>query len=145
MVKAREAWHAAVLGVAKSQTRLSDWRPIKLLKDSKSMTAPGFWKSADQWLSPASPSWMSANQCYPTHTSAWTLANQWQPHISRTVSNQQVLLSGEPCFCKSAGPWWPYSSDHRVTPESLAVPKLYRFWMFTNAWIPKLTKMLNLV
>ena len=27
----REAWHAAVHGVAKSQTRLSDWTELKIL------------------------------------------------------------------------------------------------------------------
>ena len=29
MVKDREAWHAAVHGVAKSQTRLSDWTELR--------------------------------------------------------------------------------------------------------------------
>ena len=32
MVKDREAWHAAVHGVAKSQTRLSDWTTIVALQ-----------------------------------------------------------------------------------------------------------------
>ena len=34
MVKVREAWHAAVHGVAKSQTRLSDWTTAEGKKES---------------------------------------------------------------------------------------------------------------
>ena len=38
MVKDREVWRAAVHGVAKSRTRLSDWTATRRLKDSVSIT-----------------------------------------------------------------------------------------------------------
>ena len=34
LVMDREAWHAAIHGVAKNWIRLSDWTELKLLKDS---------------------------------------------------------------------------------------------------------------
>ena len=43
MVKDREAWHAAVHGVAKSQTRLSDWTEL----DRDEEYIPGQWKKGN--------------------------------------------------------------------------------------------------
>ena len=34
IVKDKGAWHAAIHGVAKSQTQLSDWTTVKILKHS---------------------------------------------------------------------------------------------------------------
>ena len=36
LVMDREAWHAAIYGVAKSRTQLSDWTELKWLKDAMS-------------------------------------------------------------------------------------------------------------
>ena len=43
MVKDREAWHAAVHGVAKSQTRLCDWTEL----DRDEEYIPGQWKKGN--------------------------------------------------------------------------------------------------
>ena len=40
MVKDREAWRAAVYGVAKSRTRLSDWTTTKLLQSCPTLCDP---------------------------------------------------------------------------------------------------------
>ena len=45
----REAWHAAVLGVAKSQTRLSNWTELKWtgIKIKLAMSMPQCYKQLD--------------------------------------------------------------------------------------------------
>ena len=40
IVKDREAWHAAVHGLAKSQTQLSDWTTAALITDVKEEEIP---------------------------------------------------------------------------------------------------------
>ena len=49
LVMDRKAWHAAIRGVTKSQTRLSDWTELRLFKKGVA-----FWKShyyfQTQWL-----------------------------------------------------------------------------------------------
>ena len=40
LVMDRESWHAAIHGVAKSQTRLSDWTELKFLKPAQKILKP---------------------------------------------------------------------------------------------------------
>ena len=42
LVMDREAWHAAVYGVARSQTRLSDWTELNWIDTNKKVKSP-FW------------------------------------------------------------------------------------------------------
>ena len=49
LVMDREAWHAAVYGVAKSQTRLRDWTEMNTFKEKKSEFIRGM---QILWLAP---------------------------------------------------------------------------------------------
>ena len=42
LVMDREAWHATVHGVSKSQTRLSDWTELSFLEEAETVAQPGF-------------------------------------------------------------------------------------------------------
>ena len=50
LVMDREAWHAAVHGVAKSWTRLSDWTELKYLHYFLTIRNPVSWKWSSSWF-----------------------------------------------------------------------------------------------
>ena len=50
MVKDREAWHAVVYGVAKSQTQLKDWTTTAVQKGNKMSLKKKFDSSIFLWL-----------------------------------------------------------------------------------------------
>ena len=105
LVMDREAWHAAVHGVAKNRTRLSDWTELKLqelwiplsaIKETDFNTLLTIPKLCFlQWLH-------STSNSYPTPLSLWLLtlnpANSWCTAVSiafpsRTI--QYELPTGE--------------------------------------------------
>ena len=47
LVKDREAWHATVCGVTKSQTRLSNWTELRVAEDQRLSTVSGLLLGAD--------------------------------------------------------------------------------------------------
>ena len=49
IVKDREAWHAAVHGLAKSQTQLSDWTTTTLITDVKEEEIPLYLLRSSGW------------------------------------------------------------------------------------------------
>ena len=72
---AREAWHAAVHAVAKSQTRLSDWAKIKFITIYFKSYYQAFWPSLSPRVSsnPCPLSWW----CYLTISCCATLFSFW--------------------------------------------------------------------
>ena len=59
LVMDREAWRAAVYGVAKSRTRLSDWTEMNWTECQSSWFSKRIWKSGlPHWISPFK-SWVS--------------------------------------------------------------------------------------
>ena len=49
----KEAWHAAVHGVAENRTRLSDWTELKVIDENAQMPSP----SENNWFK---PSWLTS-------------------------------------------------------------------------------------
>ena len=91
MVKDREAWHAAIHGVAKSQTQLSNWTTTT--KTSKP------WLATPK-LHPRVPSSSSASslQSEPNHNPSWVFSpwreikqSGWGPENSKSETVLEIV------------------------------------------------------
>jgi len=95
LVMDREAWHVAVHGVAKSQTRLSDWTELK--DYMKQLFHNGL---QNQWL---------LSFITHTHTHKYFLGKKRQQKRKRREKKKQSMRRTS-CliswFCKR-GNWWP--------------------------------------
>ena len=58
----REAWRAAIHGVAKSQTRLSDWTELKILKREQLLYLTPKWHSCWWWYCNGFIQWKAYNE-----------------------------------------------------------------------------------
>ena len=90
LVMDREAWHATIHGVAKSQIRLSNWTELRRLTAS--------------WVGCLAPSGMTAGQ-------VWDLALKELPTVICLLLGRAGTLEGESCALGLC----PFLSEQRIT------------------------------
>ena len=116
IVRDREAWCAAVHGVTKSQTQLSDW--IRKVNRNKNMiiivhTSPGIRQIQKQWLS-----WPISGLSLQRLVPEWSLAQ-----ISRSRERQTRLL---PQCWSDGSQFWPWTGNGRRGSRVTVMKLLHR-------------------
>ena len=151
LVMEREAWHAAVHGVAKSQTRLSDWTELKVKGYLEAWLAYSCWhttrlSSLDdsiqllyftrQWPRwRGHPNWYDCPFYVASEIPGWKAEAPFLQHCTWYHTWDCVSINSEPCISIWASILWHVSEAIRRT-QSRSCEKTFSFlflsWCYKN-------------
>ena len=130
-----EAWRAAVLGVAKSQTQLRDWTTKQFQTNRRQNLL--FYHGQERWQQESCHSLKTVRwnfSCYPVFSRILPFRNMVKTALSESEVTQPCLAVGDPMDCSPPG-----SSVHGLLQARIlkwaAMPFSRRSWPRDRTWV----------